>query len=57
MLILPVVMMLSAAPPDVGSTAPDFSAADTEGKTQSLSQLVRDRTVVVAFFPKAFTFG
>jgi thioredoxin-dependent peroxiredoxin len=57
MLIAPVMMVLASASPEVGSAAPDFSAQDTEGKTQSLSRLVKDQTVVVAFFPKAFTAG
>jgi len=57
MLITPVVLALAAASPEVGMAAPDFSAKDTEGNTQSLSELVKDRTVVVAFFPKAFTAG
>lgn len=57
MLLTPLVLMLAAASPEVGSVAPDFSAQDTEGKTHSLSKLVKDRTVVVAFFPKAFTGG
>lgn len=37
--------------------APDFTALDTDGNTLTLSELVKDRTVVVAFFPKAFTPG
>ena len=57
MFIAPVMMMLAAASPEVGATAPDFSAQDTEGKSHSLSEMVKDRTVVVAFFPKAFTLG
>jgi peroxiredoxin Q/BCP len=57
MLIAPVVLVLAAASPEVGALAPDFSAQDTEGKTLRLSELVKDRTVVLAFFPKAFTFG
>jgi thioredoxin-dependent peroxiredoxin len=57
MLIAPVVLMLAAASPEVGTVAPDFTATDTEGNTLTLSELLKDRTVVVAFFPKAFTPG
>lgn len=42
---------------DKGEVAPDFTAQDTDGHTLTLSERVKDRTVVVAFFPKAFTPG
>ncbi len=45
-----------AAPPDVGGKAPEFSLAGSDGKTHSLSEM-RGRTVVLAWFPKAFTGG
>jgi peroxiredoxin Q/BCP len=41
---------------NVGDKAPDFSLPGSDGKTYSLSQL-KGRTVVLAWFPKAFTGG
>ncbi len=40
----------------VGDQAPDFTLPGTDGKTYSLSQL-KGKTVVLAWFPKAFTGG
>jgi len=40
----------------VGDKAPDFALVGTDGKTHKLSEL-RGKTVVVAWFPKAFTSG
>ena len=40
----------------VGDKAPDFSLQGTDGKTHSLSEL-KGKTVVLAWFPKAFTGG
>jgi peroxiredoxin Q/BCP len=49
-------MLLAAARPIPGQKAPAFTLESTDGKTVSLSGL-RGRTVVLAFFPKAFTSG
>jgi thioredoxin-dependent peroxiredoxin len=57
MLALPVGLLLAAASVEVGQVAPDFTAKDTDGNTVTLSELTRDKSVVIAFFPKAFTFG
>lgn len=50
----------AAAPAGVelkaGDKAPDFSLVGTDGKTYKLSEL-RGKTVVLAWFPKAFTGG
>jgi AhpC/TSA family protein len=40
----------------VGDMAPDFSLAGSDGKTHKLSDY-RGKTVVLAWFPKAFTGG
>ncbi len=39
-----------------GSAAPGFSLESTSGKTVSLADY-KGKTVVIAFFPKAFTGG
>jgi peroxiredoxin Q/BCP len=58
MLPLPLVLVVAAvSSPEVGNVAPDFSAQDTDGNTRSLAKMVKDQTVVLAFFPKAFTAG
>ena len=50
----------AAAPPAVdlkpGDPAPDFALPGSDGKTWKLSEL-RGKTVVLAWFPKAFTGG
>ena len=40
----------------VGDTAPDFTLKASDGQTYTLSKL-RGKTVVLAWFPKAFTSG
>jgi peroxiredoxin Q/BCP len=42
--------------PAVGDPAPPFSAEATNGKTVKLSDFAK-QTVVLAFYPKAFTGG
>ena len=46
-----------SATPNVGDLAPDFTATDTEGESHTLSKMVKDGAVIVAFFSKAFTGG
>ena len=41
----------------VGDMAPDFTLQATDGKTHKLSEYRGKQTVVVAWFPKAFTQG
>lgn len=48
---------LLAATPKVGDVAPDFTATDTDGTPHTLSVMVKQGAVVLAFFPKAFTGG
>jgi peroxiredoxin Q/BCP len=52
-----IAMLLGSATLKVGDRAPDFTLPDTEGKTVTLSRLLADGPVIVAFFPKAFTPG
>ena len=40
----------------VGDTAPDFTLQASDGQTYTLSKL-KGKTVVLAWFPKAFTGG
>ena len=54
-----VVMGQAAAPAvelKVGDMAPDFTLQASDGQTYSLSKL-RGKSVVLAWFPKAFTAG
>src|ERR1700730_6089671 len=41
--------------PQVGDTAPDFTAASTSGNEVTLSSFLGKRNVLLAFFPLAFT--
>ena len=41
---------------NVGDVAPDFTLKATDGQTYTLSKL-KGKTVVLAWFPKAFTSG
>jgi len=41
----------------VGDPAPDFELAGSDGVTYRLRDFARKRTVVLAWFPKAFTGG
>ncbi len=45
------------ARPAPGQPAPDFSAAATSGGALGLSSYKGKQTLVLAFFPKAFTGG
>lgn len=40
----------------VGDSAPDFALQGSDGSTHALSELT-GKTVVIAWFPKAFTSG
>ena len=51
-----IVAMLTAAALAPGAQAPKFSVETTDGKKVSLDDY-KGKTLVVAFFPKAFTGG
>lgn len=42
---------------EVGDKAPDFTLPGSDGTTISLSSVLGEKNVVLAFFPKAFTGG
>ena len=48
---------LSLGAAAVGTPAPPFSLPASSGKTVSLADFKGKQTVVLAFFPKAFTGG
>ena len=56
---LALVLLLAdpAVRPAVGDTAPAFTLPASSGKPVSLADLTSKKTVVLAFFPKAFTGG
>ena len=58
-MILPILVtgLFSGAVPQAGDTAPDFTVTDTDGRKYTLSELVKQGPVILAFFPKAFTPG
>ena len=45
------------AAPRVGDAAPNFQLIGSDGNTHSLSEYKGKQSVVIAFFPKAFTGG
>ena len=58
--LLGVLLVLVAAGtgrPGPGEEAPAFQLPATDGKTISLADFKGKKTVVLAFFPKAFTGG
>jgi peroxiredoxin Q/BCP len=54
--LMATTLLVGAARPEPGQNAPDFTLESSAGKTVSLKDL-RGRSVVLAFFPKAFTSG
>ena len=55
MMLTPAVLVVAAAL-QVGDKAPPVSLPGSDGKTVSLTDFA-GKTVVLAFFPKAFTGG
>ena len=60
-LFLSSLVILTAAEagsrPGPGDAAPDFTLPATDGSNVSLADFKGKKTVVLAFFPKAFTGG
>lgn len=60
-MLLSVLLLASAAEatarPKPGDAAPDFALQATTGQTVTLSEFKGKKTVVLAFYPKAFTGG
>ena len=58
LLVTVVIFSTSAAGQDlkIGEPAPDFTLQASDGHTYTLSKL-KGKTVVLAWFPKAFTSG
>jgi peroxiredoxin len=54
--LVAAMFLVAAARPEPGQDAPQFTLDSSSGKPMSLKDL-RGRSVVVAFFPKAFTSG
>jgi peroxiredoxin Q/BCP len=52
-----LLALVLAAGLQVGDKAPDFTLPDTEGKPVTLSKLLAEGPVILAFYPKAFTSG
>lgn len=46
---------MSRQPLQVGQTAPDFTLRDQNGRDVSLSEALRDRAVLLVFYPFAFS--
>lgn len=55
--LVPAVPALAGKRPAPGQLAPDFALPASTGKTVKLSDYRGKQTVVLAFFPKAFTGG
>ena len=52
-----LALMLGSATIKVGDVAPDFTLPDTDGRPVTLSKLLADGPVILAFYTKAFTSG
>jgi peroxiredoxin Q/BCP len=52
-----LLALVLAASIKAGDKAPDFTLPDTEGKPVTLSKLLAQGPVILAFYPKAFSSG
>jgi hypothetical protein len=50
----PLAEAQAPRPPDVGDLAPPFALPGSDGQTHSLSDHLRRRPVVIAWFPRVF---
>src|SRR5690625_2422300 len=57
LLLYGLLAMTFASALEVGDMAPDFSLPGTDGNTHQLSDYRGKQAVVVAWFPKAYTYG
>lgn len=55
--LIVLLATFAVAGPDLGKAAPDFELPGSDGSVYRLSEIVADRPVVLAWFPKAFTGG
>ena len=55
--VLSLLAAAGAGRPAPGDTAPGFTLPGPDGKPVSLAEFAGKKTVVLAFFPKAFTPG
>ena len=55
LLVLGSVISTQGGPPQVGDKAPDFSLPDQDGTMVKLGDFRGKKSVVLAFFIKAFT--
>ncbi len=52
-----LALLLGTSSLKVGDKAPDFTLPDTDGKPVTLSKLIQQGPVILAFYMKAFTPG
>ena len=52
-----LALLLGTSSLKVGDKAPDFTLPDTDGKPVTLSRLLQQGPVILAFYIKAFTSG
>jgi peroxiredoxin Q/BCP len=57
LLLLAPMAAIAGGQLKVGDAAPDFTLPASTGKTVKLGDYLGKQTVVLAFFPKAFTGG
>jgi thioredoxin-dependent peroxiredoxin len=52
-----LALLLGSSPLRIGDRAPEFTLPDTDGNPVSLSKLLQNGPVILAFYVKAFTSG
>lgn len=56
-MLAPLLSVLLSTAPAVGQIAPEFTVKDIDGKQLTLSKMLEEGPVILAFYPKAFTGG